>query len=124
MLRTSNKTKIISSLVVFLFMTISCGLVKDVKELYKELSGAENEKHERLMKEGISADGQIMKVEDTNVTINKNPKVRMYIHVKPKDGDEFDAVVERVVSRVNVPRKGDHVKVWYNPKDKTDITVE
>jgi hypothetical protein len=124
MVKISNKTKTVSSLVIILFITMSCGLVKDVKELYKELSGEEEQKHERLLKEGVSADGQIMKVEDTNVTINKNPKVRMYIHVEPKDGEAFDAVVEMVVSRINVPRIGDTVTVWYNPKDKTDITME
>ena len=32
--------------------------------------------------------------------------------------------VEMVVSRVNVPRKGDNVTVYYNPKDKSDIIVE
>ena len=121
MLKITDRTKFILALVVLFFTISSCGIVKDI---VKEISGEDEKNRERLMKEGVSAEGEITKVEDTNVTINKNPQVRLYIRVKPKDGEEFDAVVKRVVSRVQIPRKGDYVKVWYNPKDKTDITVE
>ena len=88
------------------------------------MAGIDDEKRERLMKTGKSAKAEIERVEDTNVTINKNPKVRLYLKVKPEDGEEFDAVVETVVSRVNIPRKGDHVKVWYDPNNRNEIVVE
>lgn len=121
MISSSYRIRFVIAALVLVVVTSSCGLVGD---LIKEISGADDKKRERLMKEGVSAEGEITKVEDTNVTINKNPKIRIYIHVTPKGDDAFDTVIERVVSRVNIPRKGDYVKVWYNPKDKTDITVE
>ena len=47
----------------------------------------------------------------------------MTIRVKPKNEEEFDAVVVMYVSRVNIPRKGDDVTVYYDPNNKTDIIV-
>lgn len=115
------KLKFIVAVLITSFAVTSCGLMK---EAYKLISGEDQKKREELKKNGVSANGEITKVEDTNTTINKNPKVRLYVHVTPKDDEPFDAVIEMVVSRVNIPRKGDTVKVWYNPKDKTDIMVE
>ena len=83
-----------------------------------------DEKRNELIKTGKKAKGEITRVEDTNVTLNKNPKVNIYITVKPDGEDEFDAVVTMFVSRVSVPRKGDNVNVYYNPKDKSEIVIE
>jgi hypothetical protein len=115
------KTKYFAALTIFIALSLSCGMLK---ETVKKWAGIDDEKRERLMKTGKSAKGEIKKVEDTQVTINKNPKVRLYIRVKPEDGEEFDAVVETLVSRVNIPRAGDMVKVWYDPKNRDDIVVE
>ena len=62
-------------------------------------------------------------MEDTRETFNQNPKIKMTIRVKPKNEEEFDAVVVMYVSRVNIPRKGDDVTVYYDPNNKTDIIV-
>jgi len=112
-------------------LLVSCSLGKKfsefkekTKEKIEKSVGIDDEKRERLMKTGKSANGEITKVEDTNITFNKNPVVNLYITVKPEDGDEFNAIVKMMVSRVNVPRKGDTVKVWYDPNNKEDIVVE
>ena len=76
------------------------------------------------MKSGKSAKGEVTKVEDTNITFNKNPVVNLYVHVKTEEGEEFDAIIKTVVSRVEIPRKGDTVKVWYDPNNRDDIIVE
>jgi len=117
-------------LVIFILLS-ACGITKKfsefkekTKEKIEKSVGIDEEKRQKLMKEGKSAKGEITKVEDTNVTLNKNPKVRLYIRVKPENEDEFNAIIETVVSRVNVPRKGDTVKVWYDPNNKEDIIVE
>ncbi len=47
----------------------------------------------------------------------------MTVKVSPEDEDEFDAVILTFVSRVTIPRKGDKVTVYYDPKNKTDIIV-
>ena len=117
----TERLKFISAIVLLVMMAVSCGLLK---EQVKKMAGIDDEKRERLMKTGVMSKAEVKKVEDTNVTINKNPKVRLFIKVNPESGEPFDAVVEMVVSRVNIPRQGDNVKVWYNPSDKTDIIVE
>lgn len=106
---------------LLVMVIVSCGTLK---EQVKKIAGIDDEKRERLMKTGTMSKAEVKKVEDTYVTVNKNPKIRLFLKVTPEKGEEFDAVVEMVVSRVNIPRQGDHVKVWYNPSDKTDIIVE
>jgi hypothetical protein len=109
------KFKFLLSIIVIFFLFNSCGTFKD------KISG---EKRNELIKSGKKAIGEITKVEDTNITLNYNPKVNIYVRVKPDNEDEFDAVVTMFVSKVAVPRKGDNVNVYYNPKDKTEIVIE
>jgi len=109
------------SLAIIVLIMIACNPLTLIN---KSTTDAE-EKRDRLMKTGISADGEITKVaEDPNMNFNTNPLAILHIHVTPKDAEEFDAVIEVRVSRVDVPRKGDIVTVWYNPKNKDDIIVE
>lgn len=83
-----------------------------------------DKKRDRLRKEGVKASAEILNVEDLRETINDNPRVKMTLLVKPESKDAFEAEVKMVVSRVNIPRRGDRVTVYYNPNDKTDIAVE
>jgi hypothetical protein len=96
---------IIPILILSLFMFTFCG----------------QEDYDRIMEVGLTGKGIIQKVEDTNVTINENPQVRLYLTVYSKDREPFDAVIKMVVSRVNVPRKGDWVAVKYDPVDNQKI---
>lgn len=97
---------------------------EDAMKEVNQNTGLDKDKRERLKKEGKRSSATIKKVEDLNVTINKNPKVRIYLKVTPKDEKAFDAAIEMVVSRVNIPRAGDDATVFYNPNDKTDIIIE
>ena len=130
------KTKFYLSLVLSFFLFISCGLFSKKidsfteetkknmeKKVLKEF-GVDNEKREKLMKTGVKAKGEITKVQDTQETINNNPRVKIYVKVKPDNGEEFDAVISTIVSRVNIPRKGDEVTVFYDKDNKEDIIVE
>lgn len=114
-------TKYIISIIILLLTVTACNIVE--KEVNK-LTGHDEEKIKRLKKEGVKCEAEILKVEDMNITVNKNPMVRLYLEVMPPGEPSFDAQVEMVVSRVNVPRKGDNVTVYYNPKDKNDIIAE
>ena len=118
-----------------LFVFNSCGffekkidnitekMTKDIKEQVMKEVGIDKEKRDQFKKTGKEAEGVILKVEDTRETFNQNPKIKMTIRVKPKNEEEFDAVVVMYVSRVNIPRKGDDVTVYYDPNNKTDIIV-
>ncbi len=114
-------TKYLISIIVLLFAVTACNIVE--KEVNK-LTGHDGEKIKRLKTKGVKCEAEILKVEDMNITVNKNPMVRLYLEVMPPGEPSFDAQVEMVVSRVNVPRKGDNVTVYYNPKDKSDIIAE
>ena len=123
--------KYFTGIIILFILLTSCGLTKKfsefkekTKEKLEKSVGIDEEQRQRLMKDGKSAKGEITKVEDTNITFNKNPVVQLYIRVKPEGEEEFNAVVKTVVSRVEIPRKGDTVKVWYDPNNKEDIIVE
>lgn len=77
--------------------------------------------YDRILEIGITGKGIINKVEDTNVTINDDPQVRLYLTIYSKDQEPFDAVVKMVVSRVSVPRQGDWVAVKYDPEDNQKV---
>jgi len=133
MMKTNSNSyyKFLLSLGILALVMIACNPFRVVNNFKEETIkkvenefGIDDDKRERLMKTGKSARGKVTKVEDTNVTLNKNPKVRLYVHVSPKDEEEFDAVVEKLVSRISVPRKGDVVTVWYDPNNRDDIIVE
>ena len=111
------KEKYILSVMILFFTVTSCGVID-------KWTGNDKEKIERLKKEGVKCQAEITNVEDMNVTINKDPMVRLFLSVKPKGEPPFDAQVEMLVSRVKIPRAGDYVNVYYNPNDKTDLIVE
>ena len=86
------KTKYFLALIIFISLSVSCGLLK---EKVLKIAGIDDGKRERLMKTGVSANGTIEKVEDTYVTVNKNPKVRLFVKVVTEDGEKFDAKISR-----------------------------
>jgi hypothetical protein len=73
---------------------------------------------EELMRSGTKAVGTIVEVRDTGMTINDNPRVAIRMRVAPIDNSP---VVERsktvTVSRVAIPRAGEHYPVWFDRND-------
>ena len=75
-------------------------------------------KAERLFQEGAQGVGTVQHVQDTGMTINDNPRVKMVFRVEPIDGSPpFDAQKTSTVSRVEIPRAGDRYPVWYDRED-------
>lgn len=77
--------------------------------------------YDRILEIGITGKGIINKVEDTNVTVNDNPQVRLYLTIYSNRQEPFEAVVKMVVSRISIPRQGDWVAVKYDPKDNQKV---
>ena len=76
------------------------------------------ERAERLRREGKKGVATVTAVEDTNVTINDDPRVLLRLSVQPNNADPaFEGEKALVVSRVDVPRVGDRYPVWYDPQD-------
>jgi hypothetical protein len=76
------------------------------------------EKAENLLATGSKGIGTVLNVQDTGMTMNDNPRVKMTFRIEPLDGSPpFDAEKTKVVSRVQIPRSGDRYPVWYDPAD-------
>jgi hypothetical protein len=73
-----------------------------------------------LMESGLKGAGTVISVQDTGMTVNDNPRVKMVFRVEPLDGSPpFDAQKTRTVSRVEIPRQGDRYPIWYDAEDPT-----
>jgi len=75
-------------------------------------------KAENLVQTGARGAGTVISVQDTGMTVNDNPRVKMTFRVEPLDGSPaFDAEKTKTVSRVEIPRQGERYPVWYDPAD-------
>ena len=73
-----------------------------------------------LFETGSKGAGTVVSVQDTGMTINDNPRVKMVFRVEPHDGSPpFDAEKTTTVSRVEIPRQGDRYPVWFDPGEPT-----
>jgi hypothetical protein len=71
-----------------------------------------------LMTRGKRCPGQVVSVEDTNITINDNPRVKITVQAEPPGEPSFTVVKTATVSRVAIPRAGDRCTVFYDPADR------
>ena len=79
---------------------------------------SKQEKAVNLVETGSRAVGIVLSVQDTGVTMNDNPRVKMTFRLEPLDGSPpFEAEKTKTVSRVEIPRAGDRYPVWYDPAD-------
>jgi Short C-terminal domain/Protein of unknown function (DUF3592) len=80
-----------------------------------------------LMQHGKRCRGTVVSVEDTNWTVNDNPRVKMTVRAEPDGETPFTIEKTSVVPRVNIPRAGDRCVVFYDPADpqnKNGITFD
>ena len=79
---------------------------------------SKKKKAEELFASGQKGVGTVVSVQDTGMTVNDNPRVKMVFRVEPLDGSPaFDAQKTRTVSRIQIPRQGDRYPVWYDAED-------
>jgi hypothetical protein len=81
--------------------------------------------NESLRRTGLAAQAKVLAVDDTGITINKNPVARIKLEVYPLSGTPFEAVAEELISRLEVGRisPGVQVTVRYNPTTR-DVALE
>jgi hypothetical protein len=76
------------------------------------------EKAQRLFESGTKGVGTVTFVQDTGMTINDNPRVKLTFRVEPLDGTPaFEAQKTATVSRVQIPRQGERYPVWFDRQD-------
>jgi archaellin len=79
---------------------------------------SKKEKAADLMATGSKGAGTVISVQDTGMTVNDNPRVKMTFRVEPLDGSPaLDLQKTTTVSRVEIPRQGDRYPVWYDAAD-------
>jgi hypothetical protein len=79
---------------------------------------SKKKKAEELFATGSKGAGTVLEVQDTGMTVNDNPRIKMAFRVEPLDGSPaFDTTKTTTVSRVQIPRQGDRYPVWYDPQD-------
>jgi hypothetical protein len=76
------------------------------------------EQAQQLMATGAKGVGTVVNVQDTGMTVNDNPRVKMTFQIQPLDGGPaFQAQKTKTVSRVQIPRNGDRYACWYDAAD-------
>lgn len=74
-----------------------------------------------LFAHGQPAVATLTGLQDTGMTVNQNPRVRLTFRVTPDDGSEaFEAVETAIVPRVDIPRAGYRYPAWYDPADRSN----
>src|SRR6266545_2002365 len=71
----------------------------------------------RLLRAGKRATATVLEVEDTGVTVNNNPRVRLKLRVQPDDGPEFEIDTKKIVPRISIPQVGLVTQIRYDPDD-------
>ena len=87
------------------------------------LMRGKREKAEKLLRGGVRAPAVVTAVEDTGMTVNDNPRVKLTFEIRPEGGAPFSAEKTVVVSRVSIPRAGDTATAWYDPATPQDFMV-
>src|SRR5205823_9021526 len=78
----------------------------------------------RLQEAGVNAPAQILTVQDTGVTVNNNPRIKLTLNVSPQDGSAaFEVATKQTVSRVAIPRAGDALVIRYDPEDHDNFVL-
>ncbi|MEA2169378.1 MAG: hypothetical protein QOF76_2678 [Solirubrobacteraceae bacterium] len=78
---------------------------------------------QRLQDAGVDAQAVLTSVQDTGMTINDNPRVKLTLQVTAPDGSAFEVQMKQTVSRVQVPRPGDTFAVRYDPEDPSNFEL-
>ncbi len=78
------------------------------------------------IKNGVTAEANVVEIHDTGVTVNDNPQVRLLLEVHPSMAAVFLSEVKTIVSRLEVGQvaPGTKVEVLYDPNDLKRIVVK
>ncbi len=77
-----------------------------------------------LAMSGLEASAEVVGIEDTGTLINMNPVVKLTLKVSPPMGmPGFETVGQTAVSKIAIPRKGDTIKIKYNPANPAEFVV-
>ncbi len=68
----------------------------------------------RLKQVGIKGTATIMSIQDMGITVNNSPYVTLTVEI---EGHNSKVDMAMLVSRINLPRTGEKIEVFYDPSD-------
>ena len=79
-----------------------------------------------IIRSGVPAEGRILKLADTGVTINNDPVVEFVLLVTPRSGEPFEARSKALVSRLDIPavQPGRVLPVRFDPQDRARVALD
>jgi hypothetical protein len=82
-------------------------------------------RNSQLIKQGLPAQATILRIWDTGVTVNDNPRVGFLLEVRPMERPAFQAEASMLVSRIAVAQyqPGALVEIRYDPSDSTKVAI-
>jgi hypothetical protein len=85
-----------------------------------------NRQAKKLLKTGTRANGRIIEVYDTGVTLNNQPQIGMKIEVTPLSGPPFTSEIKAIISRLQTSyyQPGANCIVRFDPNDKKTVAIE
>ena len=81
-------------------------------------------KKKNILANGIQARAVVVNVQDTGVTVNNNPRVKLTLQVQPEGDTPFEATKKVTVSRVAIPSIGDAMWVRFDPADPSEVEFD
>jgi Short C-terminal domain len=81
-------------------------------------------KKKEILSSGLQARAVITRVDDTGMTINNNPRVKLTLQVQPEGAVPFEVTKKMTVSRLSIPAIGTSIWVRYDAADKTRVEID
>jgi hypothetical protein len=81
-------------------------------------------KKKKILAEGTQARAVVVNVQDTGITVNDNPRVKLTLQVQPEGQMPFEVTKKQTVSRVSIPRIGDEYIVRFDPAKPEDVEFD
>jgi hypothetical protein len=105
-------------LLAFLLLTTGCAMID-------RMSGVADTK--ALQENGVAAQGVIVRIWDTGITVNDDPVIGMEVEVYSAEGKPWIATIPKsLVSRLDIPRfqPGEIVHIRFDPQDRSRVGLD
>jgi hypothetical protein len=111
------KEPVIGLVILAVFVTIEYGLYRFIAKPVLDAR--------KLAQTGEAAQARILSIEDTGVTLNTSPQVKLLLEVKPAGGEPYQVETKSYISRLDVPmfQPGKLIAVTIDPKDRKRVVV-
>jgi hypothetical protein len=83
-------------------------------------------RRQRLMKDGLPAEAEILAVEETGITVQGNyPMGKFRFRVHPPDGQPYEVTAKCLINRFEIPayQPGSTVRVLIDPRHRKRVTL-